>query len=124
MQASHKIIHLDVRPSPEPSAQPEGSLDHRYKVMVIASPFVGSRLAERIAAQEADWLRRMVRQLDAPAYKAAAGALFEAYAHRRLQAGGMFKVGAEGWGLQSGLKAASPLQLPHSFRPGLSTRLS
>ena len=82
--ASHKLVHLDVQPGPP---------EHCRKVMVLASAYVSRKLAERADKKQMDDLRHLVNRLSLePAYRAAAGALFEAYAHRRLQAGGSFKV--------------------------------
>lgn len=87
-EASHKLVHLDVLP-----AEPPGPPDHCRKVMVMASAYVSGKLAERAVTQHMDWLKSFVNlSMSQPAYRAAGGAMFEAYAHRRLQAGGSFKV--------------------------------
>ena len=61
--------------------------------MVMASAYVTHKLAERFAKEHVGYLRDLVNLcIGQPALQAAAGALFEAYAHRLLQAGGCFKV--------------------------------
>jgi hypothetical protein len=83
-EASHKLVHLDVQPGPP---------EHCRKAMVLASAYVSRKLAERVELKQMDDLRHLVNHMgQQPAYRAAAGAFFEAYAHRRLQAGGRFKV--------------------------------
>lgn len=83
-KASHKLVHLHAL---------DGPPKHCDKVMVMASAYVSRKLAERAATLHMEWLQRLVNlSISEPAYRAAAGSLFEAYAHRRLQAGGSFKV--------------------------------
>lgn len=65
------------------------------KLMVVASRYVADQLAERAANSSLSWLVMLVNlSMSLPVYRAAAGAFFESYAHRRLQQGGSFPVGA------------------------------
>jgi hypothetical protein len=80
--ASHKLVHLDV-------LRPE----HTAVVVVMASAYVSRKLTERAATQQSPWVQDIVNvSASEPAFRAAAGALFEVYAHRRLQQGGSFTV--------------------------------
>ena len=95
---SHKLLHLCVGPGPGASDLASTSTSTSTscfdeKHVVVASEYVLEKLAERAAATNLTWLEKIVNlSMSEPAYKAAAGAFFESYSHRKLQRGGTFEV--------------------------------
>ncbi|PNH01411.1 hypothetical protein TSOC_012713 [Tetrabaena socialis] len=80
--ANHKLVHLEVEAN-----------DFSRKTMKLASRYVADQLAIRGGQEHKRVLKEMVQScLGSPAFAAAAGQMFKAFAHRVLQEGGIFEV--------------------------------
>jgi hypothetical protein len=81
--ASHRLLHVHVKPGP----------NHDVSYMAAASRYVTEKLAMLGGEAHIGRLQSLVHlSMSEPGYRAAAGAFFESYAHRRLQNGGHFEV--------------------------------
>lgn len=81
--ASHRLLHVHVESGP----------NHDVSYMAPASRYVTEKLAMFGGEAHIERLQSLVHlSMSEPGYRAAAGAFFESYAHRRLQQGGNFEV--------------------------------